>query len=79
MVLAADTLEVQNEQELYQAVVALRNGTGTFEDALIGLGNLEGVFRDAHRRRKGCAETARVRISLIFPSLQKIGDKPISN
>lgn len=36
MLLAADTLEVQNEQEVYQAVVALRNGTGTFEDALIG-------------------------------------------
>jgi predicted nucleic-acid-binding protein len=27
---------VQNEQEVYEAVVALRNGTGTFEDALIG-------------------------------------------
>jgi predicted nucleic-acid-binding protein len=36
MILAADTLEVQNEQEIYQAVVALRNGAGTFEDALIG-------------------------------------------
>ena len=36
MVLAADTVEVQNEQEVYQAVVALRNGTGSFEDALIG-------------------------------------------
>ncbi len=36
MVLAADTLEVQNEQEVYDAVVALRNGTGTLEDALIG-------------------------------------------
>lgn len=36
MILAADTLEVQNEQEVYQAVVALRNGAGTFEDALIG-------------------------------------------
>ena len=36
MVLAADTLEVQNEQQVYDAVVALRNGTGTFEDALIG-------------------------------------------
>jgi predicted nucleic-acid-binding protein len=36
MILAADTLEVQNEQEVYQALVALRNGTGTFEDALIG-------------------------------------------
>ena len=36
MVLAADTLEVQNQQEVYHAVVALRNGTGTFEDALIG-------------------------------------------
>jgi predicted nucleic-acid-binding protein len=36
MILAADTLEVQNEQELYQAVIALRNRTGAFEDALIG-------------------------------------------
>ena len=36
MLLAADTLEVQNEQEVYQAVVSLRNGIGTFEDALIG-------------------------------------------
>jgi len=32
--LAADTLEVQNEQEVYQAVVALRR-TGEFEDGLI--------------------------------------------
>lgn len=36
MMLAADTLEVQNEHEVYQGVIALRNGTGTFEDALIG-------------------------------------------
>jgi predicted nucleic-acid-binding protein len=36
MILAADTLEIQNEQEVYHAIVALRNGTGTFEDALIG-------------------------------------------
>jgi len=36
MLLAADTLEIQNAQEIYTAVVALRNGTGTFEDALIG-------------------------------------------
>ena len=36
MLLAADTLEVQNEQEVYLAVVSLRNGIGTFEGALIG-------------------------------------------
>ena len=36
MLLAADALEVQNEQEVYAAVVALRNGSGSFEDALIG-------------------------------------------
>jgi len=36
MILAADTLQVQNEQEVYQGVIALRNRTGTFEDALIG-------------------------------------------
>lgn len=47
MILAADTLEVQNEQEVYQAVVALRNGAGTFEDALIGS---IGIWR-------GCAAT----------------------
>ena len=45
MLLAADTLEVQNEQEVYLAVVALRNGIGTFEDALIGsLGVWRGQF-----------------------------------
>ena len=47
MLLAADTLEVQNEQEVYTAVVSLRNGIGTFEDALIGA---LGVWR-------GCAAT----------------------
>jgi predicted nucleic-acid-binding protein len=47
MLLAADTLEVQNEQEVYTAVVALRNGIGTFEDALIGA---LGVWR-------GCSAT----------------------
>jgi predicted nucleic-acid-binding protein len=36
MILAADTLEVQNELEVYQAAVALRSESGTFEDALIG-------------------------------------------
>jgi predicted nucleic-acid-binding protein len=36
MMLSADTFAVQNEQEVYQAVVALRNGYGTFQDALIG-------------------------------------------
>lgn len=36
MILAADTLEVQNEQEVYQGVIALRKQAGVFEDALIG-------------------------------------------
>jgi predicted nucleic-acid-binding protein len=36
MLLAADTLDIQNEQEVYTAVVSLRNGIGTFEDTLIG-------------------------------------------
>lgn len=34
--LAADSLEVQNEQQIFEAVFALRSGTGEFEDALIG-------------------------------------------
>jgi predicted nucleic-acid-binding protein len=36
MLLAADTLEIQNEQEVYRAVVALRKWPGSFQDALIG-------------------------------------------
>jgi predicted nucleic-acid-binding protein len=60
MLLAADTLEVQNEQEVYLAVVSLRNGMGTFEDALIGsLGTWRGCSatlsfdEDAARRLHG--------------------------
>jgi predicted nucleic-acid-binding protein len=43
MILAADSLEVQNEQEVYLATVALRSGAGSFEDALIAaLGSWRG-------------------------------------
>lgn len=38
--LAADTLEVQNEQQVFEAVFALKRGTGEFEDALIGALNV---------------------------------------
>jgi predicted nucleic-acid-binding protein len=34
--LAAETLEVQNEQQVFEAAFALKRGTGEFEDALIG-------------------------------------------
>jgi predicted nucleic-acid-binding protein len=34
--LTADSLEVQNEQQVFDAVFALKRGTGEFEDALIG-------------------------------------------
>jgi len=34
--LQADTLVIQNEQEVFTAVVALRTGRGSFADALIG-------------------------------------------
>jgi predicted nucleic-acid-binding protein len=34
--LIADSLEVQNEQQVFDAVSALKSGTGEFEDALIG-------------------------------------------
>jgi len=60
MILAADTLEVQNEQEVYQGVIALRSGSGSFEDALIGaLGSWRGCSatltfdQDAARRLNG--------------------------
>lgn len=35
-ILQADTLRVQNEQEVFTAMVAFRNGTASFSDALIG-------------------------------------------
>ncbi|MGH9606896.1 MAG: PIN domain-containing protein [Terracidiphilus sp.] len=34
--LAADTLAVQNEQQVFEAAFALKRGAGEFEDALIG-------------------------------------------
>jgi len=34
--LAADSLEVQNEQQVFEATFALKRGVGEFEDALIG-------------------------------------------
>lgn len=34
--LTADAFVVQNEQQVFEAAVALRRGTGEFEDALIG-------------------------------------------
>ena len=34
-ILQADTLVVQNEQEVFTAMIALKTGTGSFSDALI--------------------------------------------
>ena len=34
--LAADSLEVQNEQQVFEAAFVFKRGTGEFEDALIG-------------------------------------------
>ena len=34
--LAADSLVIQNEQQVFEAAFALKRGTGEFEDALIG-------------------------------------------
>jgi predicted nucleic-acid-binding protein len=35
-ILAADTLVVQNEQEVFRAMIALKTGAGSFVDTLIG-------------------------------------------
>lgn len=45
--LQADTLVIQNEQDVFTAMVALRAGTAAFADALIG----------ALGRRAGCSAT----------------------
>ena len=34
--LQADSLMIQNEQEVFTAMMALKTGTGTFSDALLG-------------------------------------------
>jgi predicted nucleic-acid-binding protein len=34
-ILGADTLHVQNEQQVYSAMIDMKDGSGTFEDALI--------------------------------------------
>lgn len=46
--LAAETLLVECEQQVFEAMIALRQGQGTFADALIG----------ALCRRAGCLEIA---------------------
>lgn len=58
--LSADILELQNEQEVYNGVIALRAGTGSFEDALVGaLGTWRGCSatltfdQDAARKLPG--------------------------
>lgn len=52
-VLAADRLLVEREQEVYAAMVALRDGLGTFADALIGaIGSSEGCSHIATFDRK---------------------------
>lgn len=35
-ILQADTLVIQNEQEVFTAMIALKTGVGSFSDALIG-------------------------------------------
>ena len=45
-ILQADTLVVESEQEVFQATMALRDGSGSFADALIGaLGAKAGCTR----------------------------------
>lgn len=46
-ILQADTLVVENEQEVFTAMIALKEGGGSFADALIG----------ALGARAGCAHT----------------------
>jgi predicted nucleic-acid-binding protein len=36
LMLQADTLHIQNEQEVFTAVAALKSGRGSFADALVG-------------------------------------------
>ena len=52
-ILAADVLLIEREQRVYSAMVALRDGQGSFADALIGaIGTREGCARTATFDRK---------------------------
>jgi predicted nucleic-acid-binding protein len=51
--LAADSLEVQNEQQVFEAVFALKRGTGEFDDALIGALN---IWAGCSRARAGAPD-----------------------
>ena len=51
--LAADVLIIEREQEVYAAMIALREGLGSFADALIGaIGDREGCSHTATLDRK---------------------------
>jgi predicted nucleic-acid-binding protein len=51
--LAADALIVEREQEVYAAMIALREGLGSFADALVGaIGSREGCSHTATFDRK---------------------------
>ena len=52
--LAADTLSIQNEQEVFSAMISLKTGTGSFADALIGaLGSPNVLVRESGARALG--------------------------
>ena len=60
LVLAADTLSVQNEQEVFTAIMALNTGTASFADALIAaLGTWAGCTHPDPRPE--CSPPARLR------------------
>ncbi|MGH9598258.1 MAG: PIN domain-containing protein [Terracidiphilus sp.] len=62
--LAADTLAVQNEQQVFEAAFALKRGAGEFEDALIG----------ALNAWAGCSRTLTFdRKAVRLPGFQVIG------
>jgi predicted nucleic-acid-binding protein len=55
-ILQADTLFVQNEQEVFTATIALKTGVAAFADALIGaLGEWAGCTANADIRQEGSA------------------------
>jgi hypothetical protein len=54
--LSADSLEVQNEQEVFEAAFAVKRGTGEFEAALTGaLDTWAGCSKTSTIRPKSCA------------------------
>jgi hypothetical protein len=71
-ILRADTLRIQNEQESFTAIIALKTGIPSFSDALIGALGLwaqMALHQPSPRRKKKYIEAGFVHEPASYPAL----------